>query len=525
VIQKQVVVIGGGPAGLSSAIAAAQAGARVTVIDENQRPGGQLFKQIHKFFGSREHYAGRRGIHIGTEMLKEAEALNIEVLLNSVVYGIFEDRTLGVIRDGANLSVRAERVVIATGASENPLVFPGWTLPGVMGAGAAQTMVNLHGVLPGKRCLMVGSGNVGLIVSYQLLQAGADVVAIVEADSKVGGYHVHAEKIRRHGVPILLSHTIREARGKESVEEATLVRLDKNWHPLPGTEQDLQVDFVCLAVGLTPLTELGWMANCRCQSVPGLGGFVLHHNDGMETTVPGIYAAGDCAGVEEASIAMEQGRLAGLSIAESLGLIDRTRSADQRASIQERLKELRRKPAFYDSSADLGNREASTADRASLEPLKVGPGYPTEERFQQGPTAIVECMQEIPCDPCAYVCPRGAISVGRPITKLPHLDTGKCTGCGLCIPGCPGLAIFVVDNTYSPTEALLKLPHEFLPLPKAGEIVEALDRYGRRVTEGRVIKVENPRKFDHTPVVSVVIDKRFSNEVRAVSVRRGRHGR
>jgi hypothetical protein len=87
------------------------------------------------------------------------------------------------------------------------------------------------------------------------------------------------------------------------------------------------------------------------------------------------------------------------------------------------------------------------------------------------------------------------------------------------------LAICVVDNTYSPTEALLKLPHEFLPLPKAGEIVDGLDRHGRKVTEGQVIKVENPRKFDHTPVVSVMIDKRFSNEVRAVSVRRGRHGR
>ena len=526
-MHRQVVVVGCGPAGLASAIEAAEAGAKVTILDENTRPGGQLFKQIHKFFGSKEHYAGMRGFNIGTEMLRRAEELGIEVMLDSVVYGIFEDKTLGVITNGSNVSIQAERIVLATGASENPLEFQGWTLPGVIGAGAAQTMVNLHRVLPGQRCLMVGSGNVGLIVSYQLIQAGARVVAIVEADSKVGGYGVHAEKVRRMGVPILLSHTIKEARGKESVEEVTLTRLDEKWQPVPGSEQVLSVDFVCLAVGLTPMSELGWMADCECKYVSELGGYIILHNEDMETTVSGIYVAGDCTGVEEASIAMEQGRLAGLSIAESLGLISGEKAAGKKVAIRDRLEELRRKTVFYGSLADEGREDQGpreTPGPAASSAIENCPGYPEKERFEKGPVAVIECTEQIPCDPCAYVCPKDAISVGRPITRLPRLDEEKCTGCGLCIPSCHGLAIFVVDKTYSAREALLQIPYEFLPLPKKGERVDCLDRCGRKVTEGRVHKVTHPRRSDHTATLSIVLDKAYADEVRAILPRGCRDG-
>jgi NADPH-dependent 2,4-dienoyl-CoA reductase/sulfur reductase-like enzyme len=164
--ETELAVVGGGPAGLSAAIEAARAGVKVVLIDENSKPGGQLFKQIHKFFGSAEHYAGVRGIDIGTKLLAEVEASGAEVMLASVVWGLFAGRELGVIRERKNLRLKADRIILATGASENALAFPGWTLPGVMGAGAIQTLVNVHRVLPGRRVLMVGSGNVGLIVSY-----------------------------------------------------------------------------------------------------------------------------------------------------------------------------------------------------------------------------------------------------------------------------------------------------------------------------------------------------------------------
>jgi thioredoxin reductase len=188
-----------------------------------------------------------------------------------------------------------------------------------MGAGAAQTVVNVHRVLPGKRILMVGAGNVGLIVSYQLLQAGAEVVAVIEGLPRIGGYGVHASKIRRAGVPIMTRHTILRADGDDCVESATIAAVDEHWQPIEGSAATLQVDTICLAVGLEPMSELAWMAGCKFTYVPSLGGHLPLHDDNMETTVPGVYVAGDMAGIEEANTAMEEGRLAGLAAAEALG--------------------------------------------------------------------------------------------------------------------------------------------------------------------------------------------------------------
>ncbi|MDD5099401.1 MAG: FAD-dependent oxidoreductase [Syntrophales bacterium] len=340
----QVAVIGAGPAGLAAAIEVARAGGSVTVIDENAKPGGQLFKQIHKFFGSREHRAGVRGFHIGEQLLVETRELNVEVLLDSPVYALFPDKTVGYIHDGKEVCLKAEKIIIAAGAAENALAFPGSTLPGVMGAGAAQTMINVHRVLPGKRILMIGSGNVGLIVSYQLMQAGADVAALIEAAPQIGGYGVHAAKILRAGVPIHLSHTVKRAMGKDQVESVEMMELDARWQPVAGSEKILAVDTVCIAVGLTPLTELAWLMGCEFAFVPGLGGHVPKHDLNMETTVPGVFVAGDISGVEEASTAMEEGRLAGTACAEGLGLLERERARDLKTVIWERMNALRTGP-------------------------------------------------------------------------------------------------------------------------------------------------------------------------------------
>ncbi|MDD3823820.1 MAG: NAD(P)/FAD-dependent oxidoreductase [Sphaerochaetaceae bacterium] len=322
--EREVVVIGAGPAGLSAALEAARAGAHVLLVDENSKPGGQLFKQIHKFFGSHEHRAGVRGIDIGTQLLEEAERLDIEVWLDAEACGIFNTTDVWIVRNKEkSVTVRAKRIILATGAVENSVNFPGWSLPGVMGAGAAQTMINLHRVLPGQKILMVGSGNVGIIVSYQLLQAGADVKAVVEAAPRLGGYGVHTAKVRRAGVPFYTSHTVLEARGTDHVESATIVQLDDKWKPIPGTEKELDVDTICIAAGLTPLVELAFAAGCEPLYSPLLGGMVPWHDRSMATSIPTIYLAGDISGVEEASTAMEEGRMAGLSAAYSLGYVDR----------------------------------------------------------------------------------------------------------------------------------------------------------------------------------------------------------
>jgi thioredoxin reductase len=341
-MENEIVIIGSGPAGLSAAIAAAQTGARVTVIDENRQAGGQLIKQTHKFFGRRETFGGKRGTDIGDYLFKEARSLGVKVWLDTVVWGLFEDKTLGIVRIEQCRSIRYEKLLIAIGASEKVITFPGWTLPGVMGAGAIQTLVNVHRVSPGRKILMVGSGNVGLIVSYQLLQAGLDVV-IVEALSKIGGYRVHADKVRRAGVPLYLSHTVRKALGNDSVEGAAIQRLNSSGRLVEGTERILDVDTICLAVGLNPRVELLREAGCVTLYSEALGGVTPLHSPFMQTTVPDIFVGGDCAGVGEASSAMEEGRIAGLTMAELLGYPSR-RIARPRQEALERLEELRKGP-------------------------------------------------------------------------------------------------------------------------------------------------------------------------------------
>ena len=339
--KTEIAVVGGGAAGMTAAIESARAGAQVTIIDENEQPGGQLFKQIHKFFGSGVHRAGTRGVQIGRDLLREAEEAGVQTRLNTVVYGIFPDKRLGLICGDHTEELASEIIILATGANENALSFPGWTLPGVMGAGATQTLININRVLPGRRILMVGAGNVGLIVSYQLLQAGADVIAVIEGLSYIGGYGVHASKIRRAGVPILTGFTVLRAEGEESVERAVIAQVDEKWQPISGSEEVLEVETICLAVGLSPLSELAWMAGCRFSFLPALGGWVPAHDENMQCNLPGIYVAGDLAGIEEASTAMEEGRLAGLAAAESLGYLPPEEGRKRKEELRNRLAALR----------------------------------------------------------------------------------------------------------------------------------------------------------------------------------------
>ncbi len=333
--------MGAGPAGLAAAVEAARNGVQVAVFDENDRPGGQLFKQIHKFFGSREHYAQERGFRIGRRFLDEAHRLGVEVSLNTTVLGIYENGAMNVMVRDRIEQVKAERILVATGASENMIPFPGWTLPGVIGAGAAQTMANIHGVKPGENLLMVGSGNVGVVVAYQMLQAGCRVAAVIDAAPRIGGYGVHAAKVARYGVPFHMSHTIKAVHGTERVEGATIVQVDDKWRQMPGTEADLDVDTVCLAVGLNPMTQLLQMGGCETAFVGNLGGRVPFHDENQETTVPGLFVAGDASGIEEASTAIIEGRIAGLAIARSLGYMEEYAFREERDRQLESMKGLR----------------------------------------------------------------------------------------------------------------------------------------------------------------------------------------
>lgn len=152
----------------------------------------------------------------------------------------------------------------------------------------------------------------------------------------------------------------------------------------------------------------------------------------------------------------------------------------------------------------------------SMDEIKEANGWPDEERFEKGPVAVVECVQQIPCNPCESACPLHAIHIGEPITNTPQVDREKCIGCGMCVAACPGLAIFLVDKSYSETEATVSFPFEYDPLPEKGAEIDALSRAGEYVCKGRVIKVMNPKKNDHTPVVTIAIPKEHADTVRTM---------
>jgi thioredoxin reductase/Fe-S-cluster-containing hydrogenase component 2 len=519
-----VVIVGAGPAGLSAGIEAASAGMKVVIFDENARPGGQLFKQIHKFFGSKEHRAKERGFRIGEQLLKEAKDLGVEVVLGATVIGLYENKEITVKINDEVQHFHGTSIILATGAAENMLPFKGWTLPGVIGAGAAQTMMNLHGVKPGNKVLMVGSGNVGLVVGYQIIQAGCSLEAIIDAGPKVGGYGVHAAKIARTGVPFYTSYTIKEAYGNERVEGATIVELDSNWKEIPGSEKNIEADTICIAVGLSPMSQLADMAGCEMSDNPLKGGYVPGCNEYGETSIKGIYAAGDIAGIEEASSAMIQGRIAGASVACDMACISKDQFLSKVEEFKFSLGQLR------EGMFALHNRKKvlEKTDEGfplSMNLLKKGyvadiemshfPGIPDKGELPSKLTPVIECTQNIPCNPCQDACNRGCIKIGSSITRLPEVEgSAECTGCGMCVVSCPGQAIFLVNKNFEPGFASVSLPYEFLPLPEKGAKGTALSRGGEYLGEAEVVKVVKTKASDQTAVLTMKVSEDLAMKAR-----------
>ncbi|MDW7739443.1 MAG: 2Fe-2S iron-sulfur cluster-binding protein [Bacillota bacterium] len=448
----EVLIIGGGPAGISAAIELGNVGVKVLLIDDKQELGGKLSLQTHNFFGSvADCYAGERGIYIGDTLAENLKRLpTVDIWLDSTVVGVFSDRKFGVSGGGTYRLVKAGRVLFTTGAREKSLAFPGADLPGVYGAGAFQTLVNRDLIRCAERLFIVGGGNVGLIGAYHALQAGIDVVGLVEALQKCGGYKVHEDKIKRFGVPVWTSHTVLKIEGSEKVERVITAAVDESFKPIPGTEKIFEVDTVLIAVGLSPVNELLEKAK----------------EYGMDA-----YAAGDANEIAEASAAIFSGKIIGRRIAQSMGI-------DLPV------------PSDWEEFGETLKHHAGDSD----------PFIPGEGGDKVFP--IIRCMQEIPCNPCTEACPKNCITMQDSILSLPEFD-GECIGCGRCVLACPGLAINLVLDDYDPKKekALLMMPFEFVnDLIPIGEEVTTTDMEGHVVGKGKVIaykdrKSQNSRRL------------------------------
>jgi NADPH-dependent 2,4-dienoyl-CoA reductase/sulfur reductase-like enzyme/Pyruvate/2-oxoacid:ferredoxin oxidoreductase delta subunit/bacterioferritin-associated ferredoxin len=469
-----VLIIGGGPAGLSAAIQLAKAGIRSLIVDDKHRLGGKLVLQTHRFFGSQEDvFAGTRGIHIATRLEEEVRSYTeVEIWLHSTALAVFSDKKVGILKDGCQYALVTPQVLlVAAGAREKSLAFRGNTLPGVYGAGAFQTLVNHELVRPAERLFIVGGGNVGLIAGYHALQAGIAVVGLVEALPECGGYKVHRDKLARMGVPIYTSHTILSANGTEEVESVTIARVDESFKPIPGSERSFECDTVLIAVGLDPVNEFTLKAR--------------------EFGLP-VAAAGDAEEIAEASAAILSGNIRGLEIARMLGA------------------ETGEVPEDWFHTGDI---------------LKSKPGgvySETQPEELVGIVPIIHCSQEIPCNPCTKICPHGLIAIDpRDIRTLPVFlgDNYCCEYCERCVASCPGLAISLVNYRYSLDNALLTLPYEFLRGQiDVNEPVIALDTQGEVLGSFPVESMEPIAGFDSTLLVRIVVPKPLARKVAGIRI-------
>ncbi len=358
--ELELVILGAGPGGIAAAVEAARAGIGVTILDENPKPGGQIFRQFHDGFQVTNPGMLGHDFVRGRKLLSEFETVRdrVELLDKALVWALSEENEIAFYRGDDSQSVRYKKMIIAVGAYDRPVPFPGWTLPGVFTAGGAQSLVKTQRVLPGENFLLAGTGPLQLALANQIADAGGRVVAVAEAGriddwfglirGTLGQWQLLGDAVqylygvRKARIPLWRNHIIVEARGHDQVEEAVVAQVDKNWRPIAGTYKTLEVDTLCVGYGFVPSVELTRLAGCEHRYEPLLGGWIPVRNDFMETTVRGVHAIGDCTGIAGSLAAIEQGRIAGVAAALALGCFTPAEAGKRMAPSRERLAGLRR---------------------------------------------------------------------------------------------------------------------------------------------------------------------------------------
>ncbi len=441
VYKTQVAIVGAGPAGLACREQLNAFGIDNLVIDSNPRIGGQFNMQTHQFFffEKEKKYGGMRGFDIAKTLAGDSQD---GILLNTTVWDILEGPRIAVKNfvNGQMGYVDAQFLVVATGAVPFMPPFENDDLPGVYTAAVFQKMMNQEHTLLGKRVLTVGAGNIGYLTSYQGMQAGATIRAIIEAMPREGGFPVQANRVRRLGIPIMTGYTLVRAIPNDDhtgIVGAVIAKCE-NFKPIPGTEQVVSdIDIINICTGLTPDNQL--------------------LTKGRELYGHRVYGVGDAVRIGEGTSAVLRGKQAAYEIAQDLGI---------RYS--------------YDDYLDISRQYIDSQQHPVR--LLERPNLPTSERMAAKPFVQLDCLYGFACNPCTFSCPQGAIS--KPTTSsTPTVDYNKCIGCMACVNHCPGLAIFGYD--LAKNWCFLPIEYEV----QDGAEVFLVDNNGRKIGEGRVEKI------------------------------------
>ena len=300
-LNYQVVVVGGGPAGLAAACSAREAGAeRVLVLERDKEPGGILNQCIHNGFGLHYFKEELTGPEYAGRFIQRASELGVEILLDTMVLSVEEDHTVRAVicRDGL-LEIQAGAVVLALGCRERTrgaIAIPGDRSAGIFTAGTAQRYINIEGWMVGRRVVILGSGDIGLIMARRMTLEGANVLACVELMPYSNGLNRNiVQCLKDYGIPLYLSHTITNIVGRERVEQVVVSEVGADRRPIPGTEITFDCDTVLLSVGLIPENELTRAAGISIDS--RTSGAVVFEN--METVTPGIFSCGNVVHVHD----------------------------------------------------------------------------------------------------------------------------------------------------------------------------------------------------------------------------------
>lgn len=456
VYKTKVAIIGAGPAGLAAREELNKHNVDNIVLDNNEQIGGQFIMQTHQFFffEKEKKFGGMRGFDIAKTLAGDSHE---GIFLNSTVWDILEGKRLAVknLNTEEIYYVEAQHLVIATGAIPFMPAFENDDVPGVYTAAVVQKMMNTEFTLLGKNVLTVGAGNIGYLTSYQLMQAGANVKAIVEAMPREGGFPVQANRVRRLGIPIMLNHMLIKAIPNENRDGITgaVVAEAENFKIIPGTEKVINgIDAINICTGLIPDDEL--------------------LRKGKEVFERDVHGAGDAIRIGEGTTAVLRGKQVAFQILEEM---DKPYDYGQYLKVSKEYVDSQQEPFFV-------------LDK---------PVMPSQERKHEKPFVIIDCLHSFACNPCAFACPFGAITKSSTST-VPHIDYEKCTGCMQCVYQCPGLAIFGYD---------LKKNRIFLPVEyhaEDGQQVFLVNNNGEKLGEGYIEKVMKKPNKTHIARVKAV---------------------